>query len=111
MENKKLSIITPIYNPPINLFKKFLKSIQENSYQDFECILIYDYYNEEIQKMLEKIEKEDNRFKVIYNTTRLATFTNRFIGVENSTGYYLSFVDSDDSVDKDYFQSLINQLE
>jgi mannosyltransferase OCH1-like enzyme len=107
---KLLSIVIPVYNPPLSLLNKCIESIKDNSWTNFECIFVYDYYSEEIKnKLIETCG--DTRFKLIQNKNREGTHNNRTIGIENSNGDYYTFPDSDDFVDKDFYKSLIEQME
>jgi glycosyltransferase involved in cell wall biosynthesis len=107
--DKLLSIIIPVYNPPNDLLKKCIQSILDNSWQNFEVIFIMDYFSENIKNILLSIN--DNRFHLIENQNRNGVHLNRIKGVIESKGDYIAFIDSDDFIDKDYFISLIEQLE
>jgi FkbM family methyltransferase len=105
-----LSIIIPVFNTPLHLLKKCFDSIINQTFQNFEVILVCDYYSEEINCELIKITKQDYRFKLIQNKNREGTFKNRFTGFKNSIGEYLFFIDSDDFFDKDLSLSLLKEL-
>ena len=92
----EISVITCLYNTPIDLFEKSMKSLVVQTFKDFECIV----YNDGSDKYLEenlKIIKElnDDRIKVFHkehsgksNTLNLA--------LSKSQGKYIAIWDSDD---------------
>lgn len=104
----KISIIVPFYNVSKYL-RQCLDSIAEQSFEDFEVIMINDGSTDESEDIA-SLYLKDHRFKLI-TTERVGISKCRNIGLENSSGEYISFIDSDDFVDKDFLQVLINRIE
>ena len=90
-----VSIILPYYRK-INYIKKTINSILNQSFQDFEIILIYD--DEDLQDLflIETKFKYNPQIKIIKNKKNLGAGISRNIGIENSKGKIIAFIDSDD---------------
>ncbi|SDB41971.1 Glycosyltransferase involved in cell wall bisynthesis [Streptococcus henryi] len=103
-----VSIIIPIYNVEKYL-EQCLVSIQKQSYDDFEAILIDDGSTDNSLAICEKICSIDSRFKV-FNKVNGGQGIARNFGVAKASGDYVTFVDSDDYLEQDYIESLIFPL-
>ena len=105
--DKKITVIVPVYNT-----KKFLKrcimSIMNQSYSNLEIIIINDGSTDGSEKICNELEKADERIRVIHQKNNGIAAT-RNIGIENATGQYISFVDSDDYLEKDLYKSLLDR--
>jgi len=106
---KKISIIVPVYQTEIYL-EKCIKSIQNQTYHHLEIILIDDGSTDNSGKLCEKFALEDPRIKVIHKENEGLSAT-RNLGIEMSTGDYITFVDSDDWISEDYCQTLVDAIE
>ena len=93
----KISIITPIYNRETTL-KRYLRSIQNQAFNDLEIILINDLSEDNTSQEIELLKKEDERIILIQNKQRRGTLKSRNIGVLKSKGEFLLFVDPDDLI-------------
>ncbi len=91
----QFSIIIPLYNTDVKLFKRCLNSILELSFNNFECIIVDD--GSKNHKLYEKEIKnlKDNRFKYFLKDNGGAGQARDF-GLSKSSGNYIWFVDSDD---------------
>ncbi len=103
-----ISIIVPMFNVE-NKIKKCVKSIQESTYKDIEILLINDGSTDKTEKICEEIALEDERIKLI-TTENYGVGLARQRGLEEAKGEYIAFVDSDDWVEKEYFNELINEI-
>ena len=108
--NPKVSIISPIYNRERFLIR-FLKSIQHQSFNDIEIILIDDNSTDNGFKILEEYQKEDKRIKLIKNKRNKGTFITRNIGVLYSKGKYVFLPDPDDLLSKDIIRICLSYAE
>ena len=105
----KFSIIVPIYNVEKYL-EKCLDSIYNQTYKEFEVILINDGSNDNSKLICDKYIEKDKRFKYFEQTNKgLSVARNK--GVQESIGNYLLFVDSDDYLSFDLLQKLNNNLD
>ncbi|WP_163710538.1 glycosyltransferase family 2 protein [Mangrovibacterium lignilyticum] len=98
-----VSIIVPIYNSS-QYVPKCIKSIINQTYTDFELILINDGSTDQSGEICDEIAKRDNRIRVIH-TLNGGVSTARNKGIENATGEYLCFIDSDDWIEPDFLES------
>lgn len=108
-ENKKISIIVPIYNVEKYL-AECIESIQNQSYKNIEIILVDDESPDNSGKIAEEYAREDERIKVIHKTNGGLSDA-RNAGMEVATGDYLMFVDSDDLLTLDACKVLEEKIE
>ena len=90
-----ISIIMPYYKKK-NYIKDAINSITNQSYQNFEIILIDDEVNNESSKFLNEISKLDKRIRLISNKKNLGAGETRNKGISISNGDYIAFCDCDD---------------
>ena len=96
MKNYPLvSVIIPYYKKK-KYFEKTISSILNQSYKNFEIILIYDDSNLGELDFLKKIEKKTNKIKLIINKKNLGPGLSRNKGILLSKGTYIAFCDADD---------------
>jgi glycosyltransferase EpsH len=94
MNNDLISIIIPVYNAESHL-SKCLNSIIHQSYQNLEIICVDDGSTDNSHKILTNYAIIDRRFKIIKQKNSGASIA-RNIALDNVTGKYIMFVDSDD---------------
>lgn len=90
----KVSVIIPFYNR-INLLTKSIESVLEQTHKNLEIILVNDCSIEDIGKIIE-YTKTDKRIKLINLKKNEGPAHARNVGIENATGEYIAFLDSDD---------------
>ena len=95
----KISVIVPIYNVS-NYLEECLKSISSQTLKEIEVILINDGSTDNSKYICEEFLKKDKRFK-LYNQENIGLGETRNKGIEIAKGEYLSFVDSDDYIDRE----------
>ncbi len=105
----KISIIVPIYNVEKYL-PKCIESILNQSFKNFELILVNDGSPDDCQKICLSYKETDKRIKII-NKENQGLLSARKSGLENSNGEYISFVDADDWVDYDFLSSFNKLIE
>ncbi len=105
-----VSVIVPIYNVSEYLVK-CVNSIRTQSYRNLEIILINDGSIDNSLQICERLSKLDNRIKLI-NQNNKGLAETRNVGIENSSGEYITFIDSDDFIENDMVSTLLaNALE
>ena len=110
MENELISIIVPIYNVE-NYLRMCLDSIQNQTYQNFECILVNDGSTDSSQQIAEEY-LVDSRFKLINQSNKgLSGARNTGISHIREESTFISFVDSDDYIYPDFLETLIEHIE
>lgn len=98
----KISIIVPAYNVEQYL-PTCLSSIEQQTYQNFEVILIDDGSKDSTGEICDSIAAKDNRFKVLHQKNQGVSVA-RNVGIRLATGEYLCFVDSDDELGKNFLE-------
>jgi glycosyltransferase involved in cell wall biosynthesis len=100
----KISVIVPVYNTSKYL-EKCIESILNQSLKEIEVICINDGSIDNSLEILEKFSKQDRRVKVINQINKGLTAT-RNIGLRLAKGKYIINIDSDDWIEKDYFENI-----
>src|SRR5699024_1141358 len=90
----KVSIIVPIYNSE-NYLKYCLETIVNQTYNNLEILLINDGSLDNSLDICKEFEQKDNRIK-LFNIPNSGVSVARNIGIDNATGEFITFVDSDD---------------
>lgn len=105
----KLSIIIPVYNQE-ELIIKCLNSIPEK--KDIEIIVVNDESSDKTSNNVIKYMSENNKkIKLINSKENRGAGISRNIGLEEATGEYIMFLDSDDYIITDNFEKVFNMLD
>ena len=114
MEAKLVSYIIPVYNVSTYI-ERCAKSLFTQTYGDIAFIFINDCSTDDsevkLRKVIELFPNVQCRVKIISNKTNLGSATTRNIGLSNATGDYVMFADSDDWVESNYVESMVNTIE
>ncbi|MHC5373445.1 glycosyltransferase family 2 protein [Enterococcus sp. LJL120] len=102
-----LSVIVPVYNAE-KFIDQCVSSILNNSFSDFELILIDDGSTDNSLKLLKKVH--DSRIIILHHENHGVSYT-RNRGIEVANGEYLVFIDSDDFIDLDYLETLYSSVQ
>lgn len=99
-----ISVIVPVYNVK-DYIDECIKSILNQTYKNIEVIIVDDGSDDGSSIICDKYEKMDNRVTVIHQTNHgLSAARNQ--GLSVCKGKYVSFVDSDDYLEKDFVEVL-----
>ena len=98
-----VSIIVPVYNTEKYL-PICLDSLVNQTFKDIEVICIDDKSKDSSLKILQDYSKKDSRIKIIKNEVNKGLGETRNVGIRNSKGNYISFVDSDDYIDINFIK-------
>lgn len=101
----KVSIIIPVYNVEKYL-RDCLNSVVNQTYKNLEIILINDGSKDNSGKICDEYAQKDNRIIVVHNSNK-GVSNARNCGINLSTGKYIVFIDSDDSVENEYISKLM----
>lgn len=104
----KISIIVPIYNVEEYL-ERCIDSILNQTFKDFEVILINDGSTDNSAIICDTYAKKDNRVKVIHKKNEGAAIA-RNVGLDACKGQYIGFVDSDDYISPIMYETLLNRI-
>lgn len=96
------SVIIPVYNASLYI-EKCIKSLQSQSFSDFEIIAVNDGSKDNSYELLKSFSEKDNRIKVL-NQQNQGVSATRNNGIKEATGEWIVFVDSDDWVSSHYLQ-------
>ncbi len=91
----KVSIITPCYNPGIDLIKT-IKSVQSQSYTDYEHLIIDDSSSVVMPEELRHIISSDPKVRFISRSWNAGPAVTRNRGISEAKGRFIAFLDSDD---------------
>ena len=105
----KVSIIVPVYNTSKYL-EKCLDSLVNQTLNDIEIIIINDCSTDKSLDIIEKYRKKQKNIKLINNKVNKGIGYNRNLGIKESKGDYILFVDSDDYIDNNYSEELYNYV-
>lgn len=100
-----VSIIIPAYNC-IKSLEYCTRSIQQQTYTGFELILVDDGSIDGSGELCDKFAAADSRIKVIHKPNG-GVSSARNAGIDAATGEYITFCDSDDYLEPDYLETLI----
>lgn len=103
-----ISVIVPVYNVE-RYVKKCLDSILAQTIENIEIIVVDDGSTDTSGVICDEYAKRDNRIHV-YHKTNGGLSSARNYGIERATGRYFGFVDSDDYIDPDMYEVLLNNL-
>lgn len=101
----KVSVIIPVYNTEKYL-EKCLDSVCNQTLKDIEILCINDCSTDDSLRILKKYAAKDERIKVINFEENKGVSIARNTGINCATGEFIGFVDSDDFVDKDFYEKL-----
>lgn len=105
----KFSIIVPVYNVEKYL-RSCLDSILNQTYKDYEVIIVNDGTKDNSQDIIDEYVKKDNRFKG-FKKSNGGLSDARNYGVGKAKGDYLVFVDSDDDINLELLNRLNDEIE
>jgi len=92
----KVSIIIPTYNRA-NLLSRAIKSVLNQTFHNFELIIINDGSTDNTEKVIKQFQKNDRRIKYIkLNENSGIPAHPKNVGIKNSRGAYIAFLDDDD---------------
>ena len=103
-----ISVIVPVYNAEEYL-EECLESIKNQTYTNIEVILVNDGSTDGSKEICEQYCEKDNRFKLV-NQENQGQSVARNLGVAESVGQFIMFVDSDDVVRENIVEVLLSYM-
>ena len=107
-ENPLISVIIPVYNVEQYL-DECLNSVINQTYTNLEIILIDDGSTDKSGKICDEFAKRDNRIKVIHQKNKGVSVA-RNNALDIASGEFITFVDSDDTIEKEHILNMVNLL-
>lgn len=102
----EISVIIPVYNTE-KYVEECVNSVREQTLSDIEIILVDDGSTDGSADILTRLAAQDNRIRVFGKKNGGAGLA-RNTGLKNAVGDYIAFVDSDDIIDKNMLETLVN---
>jgi len=98
----RISIVMPVYNPPLEFLKEAVKSVQNQQYENWElCIADDASTKEEIRPYLESVASEDERIHCVFREENGHISHASNSALELATGQYTTLLDHDDQLPVD----------
>ncbi|WP_416326820.1 glycosyltransferase family 2 protein [[Eubacterium] hominis] len=104
MNNKMISIIVPVYKVE-NELERCIKSLIKQTYEKIEIILVDDGSPDNCPRICDSYAKKDNRIKVIHKKNGGLSDARNY-GLNEASGDYILYVDSDDYLELDACEQL-----
>lgn len=103
----KISVVIPVYNVE-NYLHRCVDSVLNQTFQDLEIILVNDGSQDKSSEICDEYANKDKRIKVIHKkNARVSAARND--GIKMAKGKYISFIDSDDWIEPEMYQEMINK--
>ena len=108
MNEEKISIIVPVYNVEAYL-ERCVESILKQTYTNLEILLVNDGSTDKSGELCDKLALRDHRIRVIHKENGgLSDARNR--GIDEASSNLIGFIDSDDYIDEDMYETLYRQM-
>ena len=105
----RFSVVIPVYNS-YNLLEKCLETLEEQTYKDFEVVIVDDCSTDNSFEKLQNYSQDSKlNFHVFKNDKNSGPGETRNNGIRNATGEYVIFIDSDDYIETNSLE-LINKV-
>ncbi|MBD3275446.1 MAG: glycosyltransferase [Candidatus Marinimicrobia bacterium] len=105
-----ISVILPVYNAQ-DYLKESIDSIRNQSYKDFELIIIDDGSTDNSMSIIESYKREDTRIRFIRNAVNRGNYPSRNHGISLARGEFIAVMDSDDIALADRFEIQLRYLQ
>lgn len=110
MEDKKISVVIPVFNN-VHYLEQCLYSVLTQDYTNLEIICVDDGSTDDTSIILSRIENADDRVKIIRHDVNRGRLEARRTGIENASGDYLMFLDSDDTYDRSLCSTAVHSIQ
>ena len=101
-----ISVIVPCYNQ-VQYLDECLQSVLDQTYQDWECIIVNDGSPDNTEQVAKKWVERDSRFKYFYKENGGLSSARNF-GIKKSEGDWIQFLDCDDYISNEKFEIIFN---
>ena len=106
MEKNKISVIVPMYNTE-DYIERCIRSIMKQAYKNIEILIVDDGSTDRSLEICQELQREDSRIRIIQQENSGVSKA-RNVGIENSEGEYIGFVDRDDYLANDMYEKLLD---
>lgn len=98
-----VSIVVPVYNAQATL-ARCIQSVLEQTFKNFELILVDDGSKDRSLLICEKFKEKDSRI-IVQHIENHGVGAARNIGIMNSKGKWITFIDADDWIEREYLEN------
>ena len=105
-----VSVIIPVFNNSLTLTET-LSSVQKQTYQDWECILVDDCSSDNSDEIIQQWVRNDQRFIYLNHTTNKGVSAARNTAMRLAKGEFIQFLDSDDVIAPNKLEQHVGFLE
>lgn len=109
VDSPKISVIVPVYNA-MPYLKETLDALKNQTWHDFEALLIDDGSTDESAQVCDRFAEADERFKV-FHCANSGVSRSRNLGLDQATGQYIVFCDSDDTYEERSLELMLGVME
>lgn len=106
--NNCISVVVPVYNVE-DYLSTCIESVLKQTYKNFELVLVDDGSKDRSSEICDMYALRDNRIKVIHKINEGVSKA-RNIGIINSMGDYITFLDSDDYIDSVFLEQALSKM-
>ena len=106
---RNVSIIIPYFKKR-KFIKKTIDSIKLQTYKNFEVIIVYDDEDHSDLLFLKKIQRTDNRIRLVVNKKSLGAGRSRNVGISKAKSNFIAFLDADDLWKKNKIELQLNYM-
>lgn len=110
MKKNLVSIIVPVYNSE-KFLKDTIRTVKEQTYQNWELILVNDCSTDNSKDLIKKCVKEDIRIKLVNLKENSGAAIARNTGIAEAKGKYIAFLDADDLWNQEKLEKQIKFME
>lgn len=103
--SKLISVIIPTYNDEKKIVRT-LESLEQQTFRDFEVIIVNNGSTDNSKKIINEYIENKDGFKQIYINNKGVSLARNY-GLEIAEGKYITFIDSDDYIENNYFENFV----
>lgn len=96
-----ISVLMPVYNPPVAYLSEAIKSVQKQTWPDWELVVVDDGSEPYVAALLDELSRLDVRVRVLRKDVNGGIVAATNIGLDASRGTYVAFMDHDDTLEAD----------
>lgn len=104
-----IDIIMPVYNTPIDDLKRCLSSIERQSFKNYKVYIIDDGSLDDVRSFLDEYVRDKDEV-IVKHVVNGGVSRARNIGIDSSNSLYLTFVDSDDTLEENFLEEAFSLI-
>lgn len=104
-----IDIIIPVYNTPIDDLKRCLSSIERQSFKNYKVYIIDDGSLDDVRSFLDEYVRDKDEV-IVKHVVNGGVSRARNIGIDSSSAEYLTFVDSDDTLEDNFLEEAFSLI-